>query len=123
MRVKRLFRLLTVLAGFGSLLAVVGFASTRLLVSDGVERFTGEERAVAQEALLDAHFGCLDNPIARVVIPKIRVIEVQFVPGRCPTVSSFTDPYRDYRVVLRAYTVFGIPTGTISVCGEVDCRG
>ena len=118
MRLKRLF---WILIGLGVLLAA-GFASTRSLVGDGLERFVGEERAAAQDALISAHFGCLDNPIGRAVIPKIQVVEVQFAPGHCSTMLSL--PTWKYLVVLRAYTLFLVPVATISVCdGEVDCRG
>lgn len=98
---------------------MVGFASTQLLVSEGVERFTGVERTAAEEALFEAKIGCLDNPIVRGLIPKLRVVEVKFAPERCATALS--TPAQSYRVVLQAYTFFGIPVNTISFCGGIYC--
>ena len=122
MRLKRLFWILILFAELGILLAV-GVAIPQFVVSDGLDQFRGKEQAVAQDALISARIGCLDNPIMRGLIRKIRVVEVKSAPGRCPTVDPFF-AYRDYRAVLRAYTFFGIPTGTISVCGgEVVCSG
>lgn len=116
--------------GLGVLLATVsvllgvlltaGYTSTKLLVSNGLDRLMGEERAAAQHALLWAGIGCLDNPIERVLTPKIRVADVKLEPGYCPVNARRV---RHYQAVIRSYTFFGIPAGTISVsCGAVNCR-
>lgn len=126
-RILKLFVWVGVLLAVGvgfCILLVVGFVGTRLLVSNGVDQFTGEERVAAQEALLSVQIGCLDNPIARLVIPKIRVVKMRLESEHCPAVHPSVG--QDYRVVLRIYTFFGIPVGTASVCvrgGSVDCRG
>lgn len=108
------------LVGLGILLAV-GFADTRLLVGDGSDRFAGEERAIAQDALLSAQIGCLDHPVVSMLIRRIRIVEAKFEP-RCR--EEGPSARQGYRAVLRAYTFFVIPAGTISVrCGEVVCGG
>lgn len=108
------------LVGLGILLAV-GFADTQLLVGNGSDQFTGEERVIAQDALLSAQIGCLDHPIVRVLIRRIRVVEVKFEP-HCQ--AEGPSAHQGYRAALRAYTFFVIPIGTISVrCGEVVCGG
>jgi hypothetical protein len=122
MRAIRWIWILTLVAGLGALLVVVGYQSTRVLVSDGLERFMGAERVAAEEALIDAQYQCRDHPIMRGLIPKIRVVEVQFAPERCATRLPL--PSRNYLVVLKGYTFFLMPVMTISVCGNlIDCRG
>jgi hypothetical protein len=121
-RVIRLFGILTLLVGLGAVLAVLGYQSTKLLVSEGVERFTGAKRAAAEEALVDAQLQCRDHPIGPLMIPKIRVVEVQFAPECCATALALST--RNYLVVLKAYTFFVIPVTTIVVCGgAVVCGG
>jgi len=109
--------------GLGVVLTV-GFVSARFLVSDGLDRFTGKGLTVAQDALVRADIGCLDHPAARILGQKVRVVEVDFGPGHCSETDLEVNPevHPDYLAVLRAYTIFGIPTVTISVsCGEVVC--
>lgn len=108
----------------GGLVAVpaVGRASTQYLVDDGLAHFNGEARGAAREALRSAYIGCLDNPIARGLTPKLQVVDVQLETGYCPVASTRDVPR--YGATVRTYTLFGIPTGTVSVnCGSVDCRG
>lgn len=107
--------LLTVLIAATSLPCVAliaGYASTALVVSDGLDRFTGEERAAAQDALDRAQSACVEH-VENLLRWKMRVVEVKLGPEACP-----------YRAELRTYTFFGIPTGRISVlCGtRVHCR-
>jgi hypothetical protein len=73
MEVIKLLGLLTLLAGLGVVLVVVGYQSTKLLMSKGVEQFAGAERAAAEDALIDAHHQCRDHPSMRGLIPKICV--------------------------------------------------
>jgi hypothetical protein len=120
--VIKLFCVLTLLVGLGALLAMAGYQSTKLLVGEGIERYTGAERSAAEEALIDARLQCRDHPIGPLIIPKLRVIEVQFAPECCATRSSLAT--RNYLVVLKAYTFFVIPVATILVCGgAVVCGG
>ncbi len=117
MRARRLLWIPTlVVVGFGAFLAL-GVATTQLLISDGLAEFTGRNRVAAQDALAIAYSGCLDNPIARVLIgQKIKVVDLKLGPASCAGTGD------DYAATVRAYTFFGIPTGTISVrCGDVDC--
>lgn len=113
-KVIKLLELLILLAMLGIML-VVGFASTRLLISDGVEQFSGAERAAAEDVLGWAYTWA-DHPIERALSLKIQVKAVEFVPGRCPA-RAFSTLY-NYRVALRFYTLFGIPTWTASICGD-----
>lgn len=109
--------------GLGIVLAV-GVTSPRLLISDGMAQFIGEERAIAEEALSMAPIWCFDNPIEWALIQKVRVVEVKFEPERCRVPPwRGRPPDHGYRVVVRVYTFFGIPTGTIVVCGgEAVCH-
>ncbi|MEW6105232.1 MAG: hypothetical protein AB1563_02570 [Bacillota bacterium] len=118
----KVFCVLTLCVGVGALLAVAGYQSTKWLVSEGVEQFVGAERAAAADALIDAQYQCRDHPFAPLVIPKIRVVKVQYAPERCATRSPA--PSRNYLVVLTGYTFFLIPVMRITVCGNlVDCWG
>lgn len=118
-RVKRLLLWISVIfVGLGIVLAV-GVAGPRLLISDGVAQFAGEERAIAEEALNMAPIWCFDNPIEWALIQKVQVVEMKFEPERCKTpLWSGRPPGHGFRVMIRAYTFFGIPTGTIVVCGD-----
>lgn len=89
----------------------------RLLIGDGVDGFTGEDRAAAQHALGLAQVGCRDAPAERLRRRRLRVVDVQLDPGYC------AQGLRVHRATLRAYTLFGIPTGRVSTtCGSVNCR-
>lgn len=52
----------------------------------------------------------------RGLIPKIRVVEVQFAPERC--VTRLPVPSRSYLVILKGYTFFLIPVVTTSLCAN-----
>lgn len=115
--------ILKLLVGLAGILTV-GAMSTRLLVSDGLEEFTGESRTIAQDALTWGESRCRDHPINHLVScllsEKIRVVEVHFGPGVCPE----ADPAAplDYQAVLHTYTFFGILTRTITIrCRELNC--
>jgi hypothetical protein len=112
-RVIRWIWILTLLAGLGVILVVVGYQSTKVLVSEGVEQFAGAERAAAEDALIDAQLHYHDHPIMRGLIPKIRVVEVQFAPERYAT--RLPVPSRNYLVVLKGYTFFLVPVVTTSL--------
>ena len=102
-------------------LVAVGFNSTRSLVRDGLDRFTGAERVAAEDALSLA-YGCLDHPIQRSLTPKLQVADMDLEPGYCPIAGTHRIPA--YRAEVRTYTLFMIPTGTLSVdCGSVHCLG
>ncbi len=120
MRLVKLFWISALFVGFGVFLLAMGYVSLAFFINDGIERFTEEERAAAQDALLDAWIGCFDNPLIRVFPWRMRVVEVQFKPECCQRPDRFGAS--DYLVTLRVHTFFGIPTRTISVgCGSVTC--
>ena len=99
-------------AALASLALIVGYASTEPLVTSGVERFGEDERGAAEAALAQAQSACVEH-VENLLRWKMYVVDVDLGPESCP-----------YRAELRTYTVFGIPTGRISVlCGtRVDCR-
>lgn len=95
---------------------LVGSTIPHFLISDGLDRFTGEKRIAAQHALSLAR-GCRDHPIERGLTPHLQVIEVHSEPGYCPVLGGPA-----FRAVVQTYGLFPIPTGTISVeCGSTDC--
>ncbi len=99
--------------------AVLGSVSTQFLVSDGLDRFVREERTAAQHALQLAQFGCGTEPGDRLLRRKFRVVSVELRPGHCRVGGVPA-----YRAVVRSYTFFAIPTGTVSVdCGAANCFG
>ncbi len=60
---------------------VLNLTILELVVGDGLDRLSENERAAAQEVLNELNTSCLDNPITRVLTRQIRVVEVVFVPG------------------------------------------
>lgn len=101
-------------------LALGGLAA----VDDGVDRFAGAARAAAQDAVLQATFACGNEPGERILRRKWRVIALKTVGTQ--TVASFGGQRApDYRARVRSYTLFGLPTGTITVrpTGNIVCGG
>lgn len=94
-----------------------GVAGPEFLVGEGLGRFTAQERGVAEEALMFARTGCTDHPIERVTRRWMRVVDLKIQPGYCE--QGLTK----YQAVIRTYTLFGVPTGTILVdsCIGTDC--
>ena len=62
-------------------LIAVDFVIAELVLGDGMDGLTREERSAAQEALDMVNTNCLDNPIIYGLTRKIRVTEVTLVPG------------------------------------------
>lgn len=115
----RLYWVLKRLVGAG-LLLTLGVACTGLFVNDGLDRLTEHELAFVPDALAMAQ-GCFDHPFERVLGRKFQIVELKLV-GYCA--PEGLPPRLNYRAVLRSYTLFGIPTGTITVnCGTGVCRG
>lgn len=116
-----IFWMLKLFAGLLILLITIGLASTKFLISDGLDRFKGRDLEFARDALMRAYIGCADHPVASVMMWKIKVVDVEFNP-HCP--SAKLPDYVDYRAVLKTYTLlFGIPTGKITMnCGLVICN-
>jgi hypothetical protein len=78
----------------------------------GIERFEGDHRVADEEILDQAQSACVEH-VENLLRWKMHVVDVDLGPESC-----------SYQAELRTYTVFGIPTGRISVlCGtRVDCR-
>lgn len=104
-----------------ALFLAIGFGIPRLFIGNGVGRFSGTERWVAERALVEAQLGCLDQPIARSVVLKMRVVRVVLAaPGM---VMDGPQAVGTDLVLVRAYTLFGIPISTISVRdGSTKCQ-
>lgn len=108
-------RLLVGLLGL-ALVAVAGWWLPRLLVDDGVARFSGEEGVVAAEALRSARGGCSNRVGWPLVVPALQVRRVELLPGSLPAEPTLPQVPR-YRAEVRELTLFGIPIGTIQVSG------
>ena len=97
-------RLLIFFTGLGVLTAglivliVVDFVITELVLGDGMDGLTREERSAAQETLDMVHTNCLDNPIAYGLTRKIRVTEVTLVPGCKRITDSGLVPERAFLI-------------------------
>ncbi len=95
--------------GSGLLLAL-GLAVPRLFIGDGLRRFTEVERWVAENAL-DASGQCFDHPIQRGMALRKRVARVEFGPFVSDSAPSHATAF----ALVRTHTLFGIPTGSVSV--------
>ena len=97
----------------------VGDSLTRAFVSDGLDRFSGEEHTAAEQALQRGRSGCADEPGDASLRRKFQVIEVT------PTTDGRgTEGVPAYRVVLQAYTIYLRPIDKAIVSssrGEVRC--
>ena len=104
---------------------MVGFGIAWLMISDGLDHLAGEERRVAQGAIVQAKRHCFSTPIlVRGLVPKIQVLAVVPDPT-CPLSlrQRFSGQTQNYRVSLRAYTFFGVPVRRLaSECGAVACH-
>jgi hypothetical protein len=88
-----------------SALLAVGLVVPELAVDDGLEGLSTPSRETGLEAIELARIGCLDNPAERALTRAVHVASVQ-----------------QDDVLLRTYTLFGIPQRTMIVRdGSVDC--
>ena len=97
----------------------VGVVLPRWTVTDGVDRFEGPERALAEEALAMSHLAT-DNPLlARAVLAR-RVTSVEAEkPGDC-TDAAFAEEgvYPGHKAEVVGYTLFRLPLVRVTVtCG------
>lgn len=109
--VRTMLTVLVAAMSLPCLALLVGYASTELLVDGDLDGFTGHERAAAETALDRGQSACVEH-VENLLRWKMQVVDVELGPESCP-----------YSAELQTYTVFGIPTGRISVlCGtRVDC--
>jgi hypothetical protein len=109
-----------------AVLLAIGWWAPRVLIGDGVAQFaSGAERVVAAEALALADEVCMSDPLSRIVVPAVRVVEVEEAPGSCTMYPNTDDPYVDHRATIRGYTLFGLPARRFEAsCGGryVRCR-
>jgi hypothetical protein len=109
-----------------AMLVVIGWWAPGLLIGDGVARFaSGPDRVVAAEALALTDGVCLSDPLSRIVVVAVRVVEVEDAPGSCTMYPETDDPYVDHRATIRGYTLFGLPARRFEAsCGGryVRCR-
>ena len=127
------------------ILGATGGFVTRLTVSDGLEQYSGLARAAAEDGLLRAQIGCFDSPLVRPLAQRFRVVQVRVLDthkrtnqdesdarrmpprgGRSRTESNdspfpslvsvpFDRNGEQFEVLVRAYSFFSLPTGTIVV--------
>ena len=108
---------LVLLAGLAAL--IVGVVVPRWTVADGVDRFEGPERALAEEALALSRLAT-DHPVlARAVLAR-RVVSVEPErPGDC-TDPAFAEggAYPGHKAEVVGYTLLRIPMVRVHVtCG------
>jgi hypothetical protein len=113
--VRALLRLAAGLLAGLALLFVAGAVTPWLLVGDGLADLPVEMRPVGEAALRETWGGC-SEPIDRVLNRQLRVVRIEPVPGRCPTLGGGVGSR--YRVLVQRHTFFGIAFGTIAVCGS-----
>jgi hypothetical protein len=95
------------------LLPLVGYAIGRNL-DDGVLALPPEERAAGEAALRFASL-MIDNPIERSYTLRLRVDSISTAP--CPSIEP---ALAGRRVIVRAHTFFGVPMGSIIICGDAS---
>lgn len=97
---------------------VIGYAIPTFAIDDGLERWAEKpaEYRTAVNALEITQQGC-EFTNFKLLIPRIRVSNVQQVRGSCRDAAAEPD-LADYVACVRMHTLFGIPTGTLrATCG------
>ena len=116
---------------------ILGGLKVRTCIPDGTSGLSGAALDAAREALIDARVGCLDHPLAALLVRRLRVITLEVdtratapaerVPSSAGTPSAVNLPGRPrlslepapppipYSARVLAYSFFGIPLGTVSV--------
>jgi hypothetical protein len=82
---------LVAVAALASLALRGGYESTQLLVTSGLEHFSGHERGAAEAALNQAQSACVEH-VENLLRWKMHVVDVDLGPESCP-----------YRAELRTY--------------------
>ena len=131
--------LIYVVAGMGGLLSL-GYLITEMAVPDYPEQFLEVDKFLVQDALSSTHI-FLDNPIERILIQKYKVLSLEFnnPPKEQVSTNRHDDHKNDthifhgfvpkgfprrhllsnYKVKIRAYSLFAIHVTTVSV----SCKG
>ncbi|MPZ14258.1 MAG: hypothetical protein GEU73_07510 [Chloroflexi bacterium] len=112
-----------VLAAF-VLVLVAAWGIPRVLISDGLEQFEGEERAAAEWALGFAWRHCVQDEGASsewdaAVVQRLQMVDFELLPPD-PEVSPFQRARR--HGLLRSHAFFGLPIGTISIEPGGGCK-
>jgi hypothetical protein len=101
------------------LLPLLALAIPVVLAGDeGLDRFSGDERAAAQYAVEEVRL-CADHPLDRLGMVRVRVLSVQRVPSD-PTLAT-ESALTGFRVTLRRYALFGISSKVVVQEGSVEC--
>lgn len=118
---------------FAALLSVVALAATgslvtRVTVSDGLGQYTGRARVAAEEALVQVQVGCLDHPLARLLLAqRLRVVHVRLLDttnrtgerqssdSALRTIESSRGNVPQFEALVRGYSFFSVPTVTMAV--------
>jgi hypothetical protein len=111
-----------VLLAVGTLaFCAIGILVTMATVPDGLDRYREDPtRLHLGLRALEAARRLNDAPIARVLLPAVRLEEVELVHGSCPVGAAGTSGLAagDYTARVHAYTWFRIPARTIHMwCG------
>lgn len=132
------------LAGLGILLILCGLGIPAL-IQDGTSELSGVALRAAREAIIYAHVGCLDHPVARFAVRRLRVVALEVdtessAPAQrelhsaagTPSPSNVNrqrlalepgPPRIRYSARVRAYSFFGMPIGVVSINeDEILCR-
>jgi hypothetical protein len=108
---------LGLLLGLSTSLAL-GDQITRQVVSDGLDRYTGEQRIAAEIALDHVRSACADEPGDRVLRRGFQVVSIRLVPGSCRMGGSA------FQASVEAYTIYAHRIGEASVqCDATDIVG
>jgi hypothetical protein len=111
-----------VLLAVGALaFCAIGILVTMAMVPDGLDRYREDPtRLHLGLRALEAARRLNDVPAARLLLPAVRLEEVELVHGSCPVGAAGTSGLAagDYTARVRAYTWFRIPARTVHVwCG------
>ena len=105
-------------AGFG-LVLVLGLIVPRYVIGDGLGGITATDALASATAAYElAHQTCLDSPVVRIVITRVRVTAVVRDEGSCEMFRGTAGTQEDFRVTLAAHSAFGLPVRELqATCG------
>ncbi len=103
---------------FGIVLCLLlGWVAPSKLISDGLNSEYSVPY-VAKNGYRTASLIVFGNPLSRLFVTTVRVVDVEYAPGHCRSGASESRSLRDYRAVIQVYGPFGIPSGKYDAsCG------
>ena len=107
-----------------ALVLAAGYAVPRRTVTDGLDRYEGRERVLAEEALTTSYYA-IDKPLLSGTIIALRVVAVEPEgPGDCDD-PAFAEggAYPGHKAEVVGYTLFRTPVVRVHVtCGGATYR-